>query len=361
MDHMRILKQAWKILWSYRTLWVFGIILALTSPSAFWGSNNRGFSGESNNSFRFTPPREIARELEKLFQTLDQAISADIKQALIVMAIALVCITLLMIVLYTIGRFFSMTALIRMVNGYEGSGEKASWKQGVRYGWSRAAWRLFLINLVIYLPVLLVFILLFGCAALPVLLGSMGRVEPTLAGMIATIGMTFLFIFLAILVGVTLSLVLEIMRCVCVLENRGVIDSIRHGWHLVRTHLKDVVLMWLILIGIRIGYFIALIPVVLLLLGIGLLAGGVVGASTYFLVGALVSTGAGWVAAAVVGGLVFILILAVPLLFLDGLRTTYFSSAWTLAYRELRPAEREALRPVPEFGTLGTAAVQSAT
>lgn len=338
MDHMRILKQAWKILWSYRTLWVFGIILALTSPSAFWGSNNRGFSGASNNSLRFTPPREIARELEKLFQPLDQAISADVRQALIMMAIALVCVTLLIIVLYTIGRFFSMTALIRMVNGYEISGEKASWKQGFRYGWSRAAWKLFLINLVIYLPVLLFFILLFGCAALPVLFGSMGRVEPTLAGIIATIGMTFLFIFLAILVGVTLSLVLEIMRRVCVLENRGVIDSIRHGWHLVRTHLKDVVLMWLILIGIRIGYSIALIPVVLLLLGIGLLAGGAVGGSMYFLVGALASTGAGWVAAGVIGGSVFILILAVPLLFLNGLRTTYFSSAWTLAYREVSPA-----------------------
>jgi hypothetical protein len=337
MDHMRILKQAWKILWSYRTLWVFGIILALTSPSAFLGGNTRGSSGASNNSFRFTPRGEIARELEKLFQTLNQAISVDIKQALIVIAIALVCVTLLMIVLFTIGRFFSMTALIRMVNGYEGSGEKASWKQGVRYGWSRAAWKLFLINLVIYLPVLVVFIVLFGCAALPVLLGSIGRVEPTLAGIIATIGMTFLFIFLAILVAVTLSLVLEIMRRVCVLDNRGVIDSIRHGWLLVRTHLKDVVLMWLILIGIRIGYSIALIPVVLLLLGIGSLAGGAVGGSMYFLVGALASTGAGWVAAAVVGGLVFLLILAVPLLFLNGLRTTYFSSAWTLAYREVSP------------------------
>ena len=338
MDHMRILKQAWKILWSYRTLWVFGIILALTSPSAFLGGNTRGSSGVSNNSFRFTPRGEIARELEKLFQTLNQAISVDIKQALIVIAIALVCVTLLMIVLFTIGRFFSMTALIRMVNGYEGSGEKASWKQGVRYGWSRAAWKLFLINLVIYLPVLVVFIVLFGCAALPVLLGSIGRVEPTLAGIIATIGMTFLFIFLAILVAVTLSLVLEIMRRVCVLENRGVIDSIRHGWQLVSTNLKDVVLMWLILIGIRIGYSIALIPVVLLLLGIGLLAGGAVGASMYFLVVALASTGAGWVTAAVVGGLVFLLILAVPLLFLNGLRTTYFSSAWTLAYREVSPA-----------------------
>ena len=346
MDHVRILKQAWKILWSYRTLWVFGIILALTSPSTFWWSNNSGSSGSSNNSFGITPPAEIARELEKLNQTLNQAISADIRQALIVIAIALLCVTLLVIALFTIGRFFSMTAIIRMVNGYESSGEKASWKQGVRYGWSRAAWRLFLINLVIYLPVLLFFIVLFGCAALPVLLGSMGGVEPTLAGIIATIGMTFLFIFLAILVGVTLSLVLEIMRRVCVLENRGVIDSIRHGWHLVRTHLKDVVLMWLILIGIRIGYSIALIPVVMLLLGIGLLAGGAVGASMYFLVVALASTGAGWVTAAVLGGFVFILILAVPLLFLNGLRTTYFSSAWTLAYREVSPAiNKEAIFP----------------
>jgi len=33
MDHMKVLKRAWQILWHYRALWIFGIILALTAPS----------------------------------------------------------------------------------------------------------------------------------------------------------------------------------------------------------------------------------------------------------------------------------------------------------------------------------------
>jgi hypothetical protein len=37
-----------------------------------------------------------------------------------------------------------------------------------------------------------------------------------------------------------------------------------------------------------------------------------------------------------VGGTLFILVLALPLLFFGGLRDTYISSAWTLAYSELR-------------------------
>ena len=31
MDHVKVLKRAWEILWRYRVLWVFGIILALTA------------------------------------------------------------------------------------------------------------------------------------------------------------------------------------------------------------------------------------------------------------------------------------------------------------------------------------------
>src|SRR5665647_1180523 len=37
----KILKQAWKILWSYKILWVFGILLALTAG----GGSSSGSSG----------------------------------------------------------------------------------------------------------------------------------------------------------------------------------------------------------------------------------------------------------------------------------------------------------------------------
>ena len=336
MDHMQILKRAWKILWNYRTLWVFGVILALTSPSGFFGRNDSHPSGQNlGRPFNFTPPDEIRRELEKLGQLFSQGVPAETQQMLIRIAVLLALAVLVLAILFAFGYYVSQTALIRMVDRYERDEQKLTWKQGLRMGWSREAWRLFLIDLVIFLPLIVVFLLLFGCAALPVLLSVMAGKEPTIAGIIATVGLAFLIIFAAIIVGFVLSLILEVIKRACVLGDYGVRASIREGWAMVRSHLKDIFVMWLILLGIKIGFVVAVIPVVLLLVGVGLLVGGGIGIVLYLIVQAAASITAGWVSAAIVGGTLFILILALPLLFLGGLRETYISSAWTLAYGEI--------------------------
>jgi len=336
MDHMQILKRAWKILWSYRALWVFGIILALTSSSGSLARNGSQPSGQTlGRPFNFTPPDDVRRELEKLGQLFSHGIPAETQQVLTRVVVLLGLVVLLLMILFAIGHYLSQTALIRMVDRYERDEEKVTWREGFRLGWSREAWRLFLIDLAIFLPLVVAILLLFGCAALPVLLSYMAGKEPTIAGIIATVGLAFLIIFLAIIVGVALSLVLEIIRRVCVLESSGAMASIRNGWKLVRSHLKDTFLMWLILLGIRIGYFIAIIPVILLFFGAGVLIGGGIGIVLYLIVQAVAGITAGWITAAVIGGMVFILVPAIPLLFLGGLRETYLSSAWTLTYREL--------------------------
>jgi hypothetical protein len=42
MDHIRILKRAFSITTSYRALWVFGILVALTAGGNFSGGSNGG-------------------------------------------------------------------------------------------------------------------------------------------------------------------------------------------------------------------------------------------------------------------------------------------------------------------------------
>ena len=49
------------------------------------------------------------------------------------------------------------------------------------------------------------------------------------------------------------------------------IDSIREGFGVVRRHLKDVAMMWLIIIGVRIGWAIAIIASLILLFPVILL------------------------------------------------------------------------------------------
>ena len=43
MDHFKILRRAFQLTWSYRALWMFGILLALTTASS--GVNSGGGGG----------------------------------------------------------------------------------------------------------------------------------------------------------------------------------------------------------------------------------------------------------------------------------------------------------------------------
>jgi hypothetical protein len=351
MNHGQILKRAWNILWSYRALWIFGIILAITSPSPSFSRPRAEYSGRpETRGFQITPPGEITREFEKLGKLFSEGVPAATRDTIIPLVIGLVCAGLLLFILFRIGYYISQVALLRMVNGYEETGEKVSWKEGFRLGWSRAAWHLFLIDLVVYVPVMLGFTILFGFAALPVLLGIGAGNEPTIPGIIATVGLVFLVIFLAVAVGVTLSLIMNIIRRICVFQNAGVRESILHGWQMVCHNLKDVFLMWLLMIGVCIGFMIAIIPVVLLLVGVGILVGGGIGLAIYALIQASSATSA-WITAIILGGGVFLLVLALPLLFLGGLREIFISTSWTLTYRELKPAEPQDSGLLPETGT----------
>ena len=269
-----------------------------------------------------------------MVDTLEAYLTPEKLNALVGVGIALVCLILLVAIVFRMANYVSRVALIRMVDRYETTEEKVSWKQGFRLGWSRSAWRLFLIDVVIYLPLVLVFIAMFGCAALPLASSMLAGEEPGAVSLVTMIGALFLVIFMIFIIALLLSLVMELIRRECVLKESGVIDSIRQGLLLLRRHFKDVFLMWLILLGISIVYIVALIPVIILFLGIGALVGGGMGYLAYTLWGVAgdVTT---IITAVAVGLAFFIPILVIPIAFLGGLLETYISTAWTLTYREL--------------------------
>ena len=220
-------------------------------------------------------------------------------------------------------------------------------------GWSRTALRLFLMNLLIGLPTAVVFILLFLLAAAPLLLWITENKVAGAIGTVATIGLVFLAILLAIVVGTVLSLLMHFFRRACALEELGVIESIQQGYAVVRRHLKDVAIMWLIMVGLGLGWIFVMIPVAILLLVVAAILGGF----PALLVGGLASLvfegPVPQILAAAVGIPIFILVVAVPGLFLGGLKEVFKSSAWTLTYRELRALEGMEAEPeqLPELDT----------
>jgi len=345
MDHGKVLKRAWEILWRYRMLWVFGVIVALCAAGTGPNPNYQfGGGGDGNNGanvapwlgeypWRGVPPAEVMPEILAAVTAVAGVILAVI--------VALCCLAVVFTIAKVIFLYVGETALIRMVDEYEETGEKRRFRQGFRLGWSRTALRLFIIDLLTRVPALVLGLLLFmlvaGIIGLFVLLQD--GVVLKIIGAVAGIGFGFLLGLAMILLGLAISLVRPLIFRVCALEERGVIDSFRVGFDFIKAHLGDTAIMWLIMIGLQIGWTIAMIPVVLILLVVG---GVLAGAAGLFVGGltALITEGAlPWILGFGVGIPLFILIMASPLVFLGGLAEVFKSSVWTLTYRELRALE----------------------
>jgi len=357
MNHVQILKRAWKILWNYRVLWVLGFLLALTTGGGgSSGGGNNGVQFNSDGNHNFPGPgdgfNQLPHGLQELMRNFmnwaNSFFRPENAPTLIGLGIALVILFIALGVISSIVHYVSTASIIRMVDHYERTEEKVRWRQGWRMGWSREAWRLFLIDLVVFLPVFVIVIVLFGCAALPLIIGSVAAQDFSVPGLVGTIGIGLVVIFILFAITLILAFFMELARREAVLKGSGVFESIRNGWSLARAHLKDVFILWLIMIGVRIGTSILMIPIVLIVLLVGALIGGGAGAGLYFLLNAVATGAAAWGWGIGVGFLLLLLVLILPLTLLSGLYLVYHSSVWTLAYRELTNPVREIIStPAP--------------
>jgi len=362
MNHKEILKRAWKILWSYKALWIFGFILAVTTAS---GSSSNAANASNNNRPSNQPPPafmgesfqegwdEVTQDFEQFF---NGGIRTDLINTVLAVAIGIGCIIVILVIIAVIFRYMSETALIQMVDQFEETGEQLSISQGFRLGFSRTAGRVFLVDLVVNLPLVILIIFLFIMFLAPMFLFLTTSVPAGVLGIVLTIGFFFVGIFVAIMLGAAISLLKHFFRRAVAIERLGIFEAIGYGFQLVRKNLVNVALMWLITIGINIGFTIFLIPVVLLVLIIAAVFGGAIGLAMGGLMGLFVSGALPIVVGLAIGLPIFIILMAVPLGFIDGLRETYMSTTWTLTYREARALERldlefEADEALPELET----------
>jgi hypothetical protein len=364
IDVTKIFKRAWKILWSYRALWLIGLVLALTTAGTMPNNNNsnwredaRGWQPGQNLTF---PTGETLRDAwDQMRQEINRGItwenfSSQEWNTLLWIIVGIVVAALALGVVMTIARYVSETSVIRMVDEYERTGQKVSLRQGLRYGWSRTAWRLFLINLLVILPIVIMVAsgLLIGVGIFFLVSGGSNFFSTT--GVIAAIGLFFLLIFLGVILVTGVLLLRDLFWRACALEEVGVGEALRLGWRMVRQNWKSVGLTWLVLIAVRIAWSIALVLaffLILPLLVVTVLAGLVVGGLPGLLVGGLSSLFLGgplpWIVGAIVGLPFFLVVAFSPLIFLRGLVLVYNSTVWTLTYRELNALQSLAPQSLP--------------
>jgi hypothetical protein len=370
MDPVKILKRAWHILWNYRALWVFGLILALTAAGSSGGSGNSGtrFSGDSNNQeFQLPLPedirealREAARSIEEVFEQGLPALglSQGELNALLWIGVIFVLIMVTLGIIMTIARYVSETAVIRMVDEYEATDTKMTVRSGFRIGWSRAAWRLFLINLIIHIPVILLLILMGILGFIIYTMVAGGSDSLAAVSVIAGIGGAFLAIFVVVILSIVLGLLRHFFWRACALENLGVGESLRRGFSLVQENWKSVGLMWLIMIGLGIAWalvsiiaIILTIPVVAITAIIGAVVAAVPGLLLVGLFSLFLNGYLPWIVAGIFVLPLFFLIAFSPWGLLTAWQQVFTSTVWTLTYREIKALP--ALLPETEVGPVG--------
>jgi hypothetical protein len=343
MDHMKILKRAWQIVKTYRALWWIGLLLVFAGGGLGAGSGS-SVPGSSGSGWRASAPTDVEPfegwpelpdmpdmpDLPAWPQMWDVAAPAVAVIAVVVVVLALVAIGISLVL--TVLRFVTRGSLIKMVHGYEETGEEIGFKAGLRLGWSRSAWRLFLLDLMLTLPVVLVVLALL----VPLGFFAYGGFASDRVGLGVVAILAFIpVILLGVVLGIVLGPIRELAYRSVVLKELGPWKAFVATLGLVRHHLGPAALQWLILVGMRIAWGIVLIPVNLILGFVALFAGGLPG----LLVGGIAALAAGWPLGLILGGLVFlpiaIVVVALPNLALKTLATVYHSTTWTLTYREL--------------------------
>ena len=362
MDPMKILKRAWNILWSYRALWVFGIIIAIATAggmsSGGGGGGGRGGGSDSGSSAQFPDgpfdfgfgadqPDSVADFFQIMGAAYQEVVASEpMVGEVITILIVLLCLAIFFALLWAIVRYVSEAALVKMVNAYEEDGIRLSVRQGFRLGWSRTAWRFFLINLIVSLPAILT--ALFLAAVIGGVVAYLVTTEGSALAIpliVILVGVAFVSMFFIIILSVLLNLLRQFFWRASALEELGVIEALRRGFDMVRENLKDVGIMWLIMVGLEIAWGVLMIPAFFLMLPllaatglVGLLLGGLPALAIGGITSLFLSSPINWILGGLIGIIILFIVMFLPFTLLSGLKETFRSTVWTLVYREINLA-----------------------
>jgi len=224
MDYFKIVKESFDIWWKNKYLWILGIIAAIFS------SGNSTSSNFSTNS------------IDSKTLGLDKFEMSPLV-IVVILVLALIGLVLMLLGIYLKSRAdASIISSIPLIEKGTTLGFRKSW------GLSSSKWiKLFLLNLFISIPILIL-VVLFISIALIMLVTSQSAVPSALILTLACIG--FPLICLIILYSIVTRIIYTFASRIAVLNNGGVWDSIKKGWDFITKNLSNIVIFWLINIAI---------------------------------------------------------------------------------------------------------------
>jgi hypothetical protein len=336
IDFGNLFRRAWEICWQNRWLFVLGILASLGSASGGNSTINYSFGAGDVGP-------EFEQQMQEFFRTLIAA-----WPYLLVGGIALFLFSLLLWLLRLAARGGLIAAAAELDGGPAApAGTALGIGSGLRRGASFLP-RLVGLDLLLYGPVILVIIIplaVLFASLTSVVIAAVNEpgVDPFATGfgageLLALVGVCLCLVAcLAVLWQLFLAFLHPLAQRSIVLDGRGVIDAIRHGWQILARNFGDLLLLvlFLFVIGLIFG---ALIAVILVPLGLLLAV-----PTVFDVLERGLPTARSLLAIGIGGFLLGLLGQA-----LRGIFVTYQSVALTLAYRRLTGKGAAMVEPEPK-------------
>ncbi|MCJ7578300.1 MAG: hypothetical protein MUO91_07600 [candidate division Zixibacteria bacterium] len=282
MDYGGLVKRAIDIMWKFKYLWLFGLFLE-------FGAGGGGGAGRVPDKFKVS--------ITDFFGSISLSV-----------VILLILVGLVVFLLYLILSIISQGGLIHCVSKIE-KGENPALRDGWNMG-VKNFWRILGIGILILILVLGSMAITFGPFVILLIVSK-------------TLGLLSLIIFipLFLVLLIPIALIELYANRVCIIEGKGIFDSIAGGWEMLKSNLGKSLVLALIGIISTIVYI------------IGFLIVGLILAIPFIVLGAI---NLFWgIALGVLVGLIYLAITS-------GIWGAFIDSLWTLAYLEmkkLKPAE----------------------
>jgi hypothetical protein len=298
MDFGEVLSKAWKIIWKYKILWLFGIFASCSGGGGGGGGGSGGSGAQySGNDYGY-------------YNTMNNVEPWAVALIIAAVLILAVIITVIVVAVSTIGR----AGLVQGAKMADENEDAQLTFSSVFNNSKPFFWRVLGLNLLIMV----------GYIALLMLIGMI-----FLFGAIITfgIGAICLLPLCCILIPVfwVLTVFVEMANVAVVVEDLSVIDALKRGWEVFKNNLGEMILMGLVLVlGGMFVSFLIMMPLILTMIPLMM---GIMGAI-------FGDTGAIAAGGFVMSALCCVAYLPV-LIVVNGIIRAYIGTAWTLTYLRL--------------------------
>ncbi len=352
MNTVKIFQNSWSLMLRYKALWIFGVILALTTisfGSALWLRDTENLPDQTlvnweisakdkawiKENFGLDLPLSYTLKIADLQVRLDDpSLSIPELSRLLNITITIMAVLLVLLIVTLVLRYTAEAALINMVNNQQNNNEEHSARKGWSFGFSTAALKLFLIDLVVCTMLLMLTPMVFLPALLPVVIAINGSPAAITISILLMTSLTLVSVAALIVMWIAGMITVQLARRASCMDGLGIFASIWRGFRLMRAQLGGVGLTWLVIIGLDLIYPILVAPVAILLAAAGLAVGGLLALLLGVLLSLVLANTTAWTIAIIAGVVLLVLAVAVPMTLLSGMREVFKSSAWTLTFSE---------------------------